>query len=60
MLLEQRPEVKVLFMSGYPSDILKVEGSAREDFEFLQKPLKGDLLFSRVRSIIQSSRQRSL
>jgi len=55
-LLETHSGMKVLYMSGYPSDILDVGGSDSEPVEFLQKPPMGDTLFRRVREVLDRDR----
>jgi PAS domain S-box-containing protein len=58
-LLEQRPAMKVIFMSGYSYDALI--GDAAEDgpeAEFLSKPFPPDLLLEKVESLLRPSRAR--
>ena len=47
-----RPETRVVYMSGYASDVLEASGAESEDFEFLQKPSTSDAVFRCVRQVI--------
>jgi len=51
-LTRQRPETAVLYMSGYPSDLLTVAGMEAENIDFLKKPMTRDLLLRRVREVV--------
>jgi DNA-binding response OmpR family regulator len=44
--------VKVLFASGYTSEILNNKGIAQDSNNFISKPLNTQLFLSRVRSLI--------
>ncbi len=46
----QRPDMKVLFTSGYDDGILKSPADA--PLEFLQKPATGDMLARRIRELL--------
>ena len=48
-LLTERPRLRVLFSSGYPSDAVAEDGSLAEGIEFLQKPYEPAVLAGRVR-----------
>lgn len=58
-LLEQakalRPDLKVLFMSGYTDDAISQEGVLRSGFSFIQKPFMPATLIQKVRDVLQSS-----
>src|SRR5260370_39841232 len=43
-LREQRPELKVLFMSGYTDDAVIARGVIDHEMAFLQKPVGADQL----------------
>jgi DNA-binding response OmpR family regulator len=45
-------KIRVLFISGYPDDILGTHGVLDEGIEFLKKPMTPHLLAHKVRSII--------
>jgi CheY-like chemotaxis protein len=53
-LLEKRPETKVLFSSGYPSDTVVQTGIAEARVAFIQKPyIAGDLL-AKIRAVLRA------
>lgn len=49
-----RPNVKVLFVSGYTADILNRKGVLTEDINFMSKPLEPHLFLGKVRELIDS------
>lgn len=51
-LVLQRPELKVLFISGYPSDVLGSKGSPATEVAFLTKPFTADELLRKVRGTL--------
>jgi PAS domain S-box-containing protein len=53
-LSPQKPDLKVLFMSGYTSDILTNRGVIRGDFHFIQKPFTLDTLATKLREALSS------
>ncbi len=55
-LTRQRPELKVLYMSGYASDVLKVDGPGGGGVEFIEKPSVDDALFWKVREVLDKAR----
>jgi CheY-like chemotaxis protein len=46
------PTIKVLFMSGYPADIVAHRGVLEEGVEFLQKPFNQILLAKKIREVL--------
>jgi two-component system cell cycle sensor histidine kinase/response regulator CckA len=44
-----RPDVQVLFSSGYTADILSRKGILKEDLQFIAKPISAMDLLRRVR-----------
>jgi PAS domain S-box-containing protein len=48
-LRSRRPDLKVLFISGYPSDVLGGEGVPAADMAYLTKPFTADELLRKVR-----------
>ena len=51
-LLEIRPRIKVLFVSGYTDDALIRQGVRREEVSFLHKPFTRQVLTHKVRDIL--------
>jgi len=53
-LRRKRPELRVLFMSGYSRDIISKAGVIDTGMEFLQKPFTADQLTDRVRRVLDA------
>ncbi|MEE8583683.1 MAG: hybrid sensor histidine kinase/response regulator, partial [Acidobacteriota bacterium] len=51
-LAPQRPDMKVLYVSGYADEALALHGIP--DFAFLQKPYKPDVFARKVRELLDS------
>ncbi|RQW83480.1 MAG: response regulator, partial [Geobacter sp.] len=49
-----RPNVKVLFMSGYTADIVLEKGISIEDFNFMHKPATPMELLRKIREILDA------
>ena len=47
-----RPDMKVLFLSGYPADIISNKGVIEEGLNFLQKPVSMASLTKKIREIL--------
>ena len=54
-LLKKRPEMKVLYMSGYTSGILLEHAFRAEDSAFIEKPFSHDALSRKVRHTLNPS-----
>jgi len=52
-----RPGMKVLFMSGYTDDAIVHHGVLSSEFAFVQKPLLPAQLLTKLRSVLDESRQ---
>jgi two-component system, cell cycle sensor histidine kinase and response regulator CckA len=49
-----RPELKVVYMSGYTNDVLIGTGALRPGMAFMQKPLRPDTLAAKIRETLDS------
>jgi PAS domain S-box-containing protein len=49
------PKLKVLFMSGYPADVLDRQANIKEGAHFLQKPFSMQALTSKVREVFNAN-----
>lgn len=54
-LADQRPDMKVLFVSGDVEDVYNAGASRGEHIEFVEKPAQGDTLFRRIRDVLDSA-----
>ena len=52
ILRSQRPELRCLFMSGYPADAIATHGVVDEELAFLQKPFRIAQLSAKVREVL--------
>jgi CheY-like chemotaxis protein len=52
-LCELRPDLRVLFMSGYASDVIAHQGVVDEGVSVIQKPLQFDALARKVREVLE-------
>ncbi len=52
-LKEKNPSLKVIFMSGYPADIVTKDGKLKSVENYLRKPFPLDQLLSRIESILR-------
>ncbi len=51
---ELRPDIRCLYMSGYPSDVIVHEGSLEEGVNFIQKPFTVKELTEKVRQVLDA------
>ncbi|MFL6195334.1 MAG: ATP-binding protein [Thermoanaerobaculia bacterium] len=51
-----RPEMRVVFMSGYTEDAIPRQAEARPGSSFLQKPFPPDVLLATVRQVLDTPR----
>jgi len=49
-----RPEMRVLFFSGYTDDLVERQGVLQPGRDFLQKPFTPDTLLRRVRALLDA------
>ena len=52
---KQRPDVKVIFLSGHPADVLDAGAREGEHIEFIEKPPMDDTLLERIRDVLDRS-----
>jgi PAS domain S-box-containing protein len=57
-LVLERPGLRVLFVSGYPSEALDLRGGLESGMEYLQKPFTPSVLLDRVRELLTTERAR--
>ena len=55
-IMEQRPEIKCLFMSGYTDDAIVHQGVLDASANFIQKPFMPDGLAHRVREVLDQEK----
>jgi CheY-like chemotaxis protein len=53
-VLIERPEIKVIFMSGYTDDVLANHGVLAEGITLINKPIKSNVLASKIREVLNS------
>ena len=51
-LTQSRPELRVLYMSGYTDDILNNNDALSPERQLLRKPFTGDVLLRKVREVL--------
>ena len=51
---ESRPNIKVLYMSGYTDDVIAHHGVLDSDTNFIEKPFSADSLGAKVRAVLVS------
>jgi len=56
-LREIKPDVKIMFMSGYPDRETEAIDPGRAGTVYMQKPFRSDLLFKRIRSVLNPASQ---
>ena len=55
-LLKRRPDLKVLFVSGYVgAEVIRLQGISATDPHFLRKPFRADELVRRVEEALKST-----
>jgi PAS domain S-box-containing protein len=50
-----KPDIKVLFMSGYTTDIVQNHGIFENEFNFIQKPVMPHVLLSKIRNVLDTN-----
>lgn len=52
LLRARRPELKVLYMSGYPDDVLMLHGISAQEFALIRKPFTPIQLASKIHEVL--------
>jgi FixJ family two-component response regulator len=55
-LMRLRPEIKVLYMSGYTDESIVYQGVLDADTRFIQKPFEPEALARKVREVLDRER----
>jgi len=50
-----KPDIKVMFISGYTADAIEKKGMFEEGAEFIMKPFKKDILLQKVRKMLDGA-----
>jgi FixJ family two-component response regulator len=56
ILLSLHPEIRCLFMSGYPADVIARHGVLESGVFFIQKPFAKQMLAAKLREALESGR----
>ena len=54
-LSQQRPEMRVLYMSGYTGDTTLFQGIIEHEVDFIQKPFTLDALSHKIRQVLDAA-----
>ena len=52
-LLADRPDMRILYMSGYPSSVINPDGEPDPTIHFIEKPFTTAALLSKVRELLE-------
>jgi len=55
-LTQVRPDMKVIFMSGYATDAVKQHGALEPNTTYIEKPFAVDVLLRKVREVLDTNR----
>lgn len=55
MIMDYRPDIKLLFMSGYTADVIVHHGVMDKGVRFIQKPFSNKDLAEKIRSMFEES-----
>lgn len=59
-ILAIRPDIRVLFMSGYTSDIIACKGILEEGTDFIHKPFQVKNLLNKIRRVLDEQQARDI
>jgi CheY-like chemotaxis protein len=48
-----KPRIPVIYMSGYPADLISEQGAAGDSFKYLSKPINPDALLKKIHDVLQ-------
>ncbi len=54
-LVHNRPEMKVIFMSGYTSDAIARHGVLEDGVNFMQKPVTSSMIANKIRNVLDAA-----
>ncbi|MBN2365894.1 MAG: PAS domain S-box protein [Calditrichaeota bacterium] len=54
---KERPDLKVLYISGYTDEVISQQGLLEEDVNFLQKPFPPQKLLMRIREVLEEEKK---
>jgi CheY-like chemotaxis protein len=54
-LRQERPGLKVIFLSGYSTDVIGHRGVLERDVAFLQKPVSPEILAAKVHDVLNGT-----
>jgi two-component system cell cycle sensor histidine kinase/response regulator CckA len=54
-LIIERPEIKVIYISGYSEDVIVHQGAVEAGVVLVQKPFTAEALLSKVREVLDAS-----
>jgi two-component system, cell cycle sensor histidine kinase and response regulator CckA len=54
-LLQLRPDVRTLYISGYPAPFLECEASLPHESDYLQKPFSAEDLLERIETVLEEA-----
>jgi FixJ family two-component response regulator len=60
LISTRRPELRVLYMSGYTDSAIVNSGILQKEVAFLQKPFTPGSLSAKVREVIEETRPRAV
>jgi PAS domain S-box-containing protein len=49
-----RPDIKVLFLSGYPADMIEDRGLMKSEYPYISKPISPNSLLKAIRDVLDS------
>jgi DNA-binding NarL/FixJ family response regulator len=58
VVTQSRPDMRVLYMSGYTDDAIVHHGVMRAEMAFIQKPFSPESLARKVREVLDSTSPR--